>query len=104
MAEFRPSIVREGYENGYGEMDFITPEEWSAHTPELNALDYSVCSILEAAASGVMKKYLFKSIFIIFAHNCWVKFCHFCYKKLLKPHEILILNENDPKSIKNLFW
>jgi hypothetical protein len=39
----------EGYENGYGEVDFFTPEEWPAHTPELNVMDYSVWSILEAA-------------------------------------------------------
>ena len=32
----------ESYENGYGEVDFITPEECLAHTPELNEMDYSV--------------------------------------------------------------
>ena len=46
MAEFRP----EDYANGYEEVDFITPEEYPAHTPEFNAMDYwsiremAVCS------------------------------------------------------------
>uniref|UniRef100_A0A914EAK0 Uncharacterized protein n=1 Tax=Acrobeloides nanus TaxID=290746 RepID=A0A914EAK0_9BILA len=70
MAEFRPTIVREGYENGYGEVYFITLKEWPAHMPELNALDSSVWSVLEAEPVlifGVMKSTSPYPFFITFA-------------------------------------
>uniref|UniRef100_A0A914CNS1 Transposase n=1 Tax=Acrobeloides nanus TaxID=290746 RepID=A0A914CNS1_9BILA len=42
MSEFRPAIIQCP--------DFITKAEWPPYSPDLNPMDYSVWSILEAKA------------------------------------------------------
>ena len=44
----RAKVIQEWYQENF--FDFITSQEWPPYSPDLNPLDYSVWSVLEAKA------------------------------------------------------